>query len=60
MVKDISGGNVNSGDDHDHENQIAEDLAGSINHLINPVKKFIDDLTHGSCLLFGFTIPDEI
>jgi hypothetical protein len=55
MVKDIPGGYIRGGDDHDYKNQIAEDLAGPINHFINPAKKFIQDLIHGDCLLFGFT-----
>ena len=39
MVKNIPGGNVNGGDEHDHTNQIADYLAGPLNYFINPAKK---------------------
>jgi hypothetical protein len=56
MVKDIPGGYISGGDDHDYKDQIADNLAGPFNDYINPAKKFIDDLTHCSRLSFGFPI----
>jgi hypothetical protein len=59
IVKDIPGGYISGRDNHDHKNQIAENLAGSFNYFINPAKKFIDNMTHCGRLLFGFTIPQD-
>jgi hypothetical protein len=60
MVKDIPGGYISGGDDHDYKDQIADNLAGPFNDYINPAKKFIDDLTHCSRLSFGFSISDLV
>ena len=48
MVKDIPGGYINGGDDHDYKDQIADNLARPFNDYINTVKNFIDDLTHST------------
>jgi len=60
MVKDIPGGYINGGDDHDYKDQIADNLARPFNDNINPAKNFIDDLTHCSRLSFGFQINISI
>ena len=60
IVKDIPGGYIGGSDDHDHKNQIAENLAGSFNYFINPAKKFIDDMIHCARLLLAFRILGPI
>jgi hypothetical protein len=53
MVKDIPGGYISGGNNHDYKNQIAENPAGFFNHFINPTKEFIDNLAHCNRPLFG-------